>query len=73
MKILFLARRYAPQVGGVETHLAYLNRELLKSHSLQNVEITVVAEQDDPRLLLTEKIDEVIVQRIPLPNAQTSK
>jgi glycosyltransferase involved in cell wall biosynthesis len=68
-KILFLARRYVPHIGGVETHVAELNTFLLT----KNMEITVLTEKHDPVLPKRETVDGVEVRRISLPNGQTNK
>src|SRR5258708_1685055 len=68
-KLLFLARRYAPHIGGVETHLEHVNAFL----GTKNVEVTVITEREDPSLPLREKKDGVRIFRIPLPKGQTNK
>lgn len=67
-KILFLSRRYLPEIGGVELHLQQLIKTLGSDY-----QFTVVAEQDQADLLLTEKIGQVKVFRISLPKYQTNK
>lgn len=69
IKVLFLARRYAPHIGGVETHVAQVSAVL----QIENCEVTVVTEQDDPHQLQLEKINEVTIWRIPLTHQQTNK
>lgn len=60
-KLVFLAKRYPPHIGGVETHISHLSKELLS----QNYDIFVVTEQHDLSLKLHETIDTVHVLRIP--------
>ncbi|CAN5265974.1 glycosyltransferase family 4 protein [soil metagenome] len=68
MKVLFLSRLYLPHIGGVELHIQNLVKELGPEY-----EVTVVTEQHDPALPLSEKVGSIHVLRIPLPNQQTSK
>ena len=59
--VVFLARLYAPHVGGVEKHLQkvchYLHR--------QNIKTTIITEQYQPTLPLTETINGSNILRIP--------
>lgn len=67
--VLFLTRRFAPHIGGVETHLHYLNNELKK----HDASVTIITEQDSTTEVLTEFIHGVKVRRIALPGQITSK
>ncbi len=67
-KILFAARRYLPEIGGVELHIQQVIAELGSAD-----EVTVVAEQDAPGLSESEKIGKTLIYRIPLPNYHTQK
>jgi len=60
MKILHIARLYAPHIGGVETHVAAINQQLLSSN-----QVTVVTEQFDQNQPLSEEINGVKVIRLP--------
>src|SRR5258708_35267938 len=68
-KLLFLARRYSPHIGGVETHVEHLSAILQK----KNYEITLITERHDSALSGQENIGNVQVQRIALPRAKTNK
>ncbi|HYD35079.1 MAG TPA: glycosyltransferase family 4 protein [Vitreimonas sp.] len=59
--IVHLTRRYAPHIGGVETHVAALNELLIK----QNWHVVVLTEQHAPQLPTTELINKVKVIRMP--------
>lgn len=60
MKVLQISQYYSPRVGGVEKHLARLNRELIK----QGQEISVLTGNNDPQLASQELLDQVQVYRI---------
>lgn len=60
-KVVFLSRLFCPHIGGVETHVARLSRELVA----RGFRVTVVTEQFDVTLPLEEKIDGIRVVRIP--------
>jgi glycosyltransferase involved in cell wall biosynthesis len=60
MKILFFSRRFAPHLGGVETHLKHICDELRSQH-----EVTIITEQHDLKLPLHEVLYGVNVWRIP--------
>ncbi len=69
-KVLFLARRYAPHVGGVETHVEHLSQFLLQ----KNYAVTIITERfRSTDLSRKEIIDGAFVYRIDLPKGQTSK
>jgi glycosyltransferase involved in cell wall biosynthesis len=69
MKIVFLAKRYFPHVGGVETHLGHIAQLLVeKGH-----QITIVTESHQENLAFQENIDGVQIYRIPLERGQTNK
>ncbi len=68
MKVVFLARRYLPDIGGVEVHIQKLVKALGPEYK-----VTVIAEQDNSELSLKDTIEGVNVLRIPLPNYQTNK
>lgn len=61
MKIIHLAQRYWPHGGGVEYHLQELNKQLLgDGHT-----VSVITEQHDVNLPLSELHDGVTILRIP--------
>lgn len=63
MKILMLSRLYHPYVGGVEKHIQYLSKELIrKGH-----EITVITSKYDKNLRDREKVNGVHVVRFSYP------
>lgn len=62
IKLVFLAKKYAPHIGGVETHVAHVSQQLLK----QNFDIIVITEQHHTSLAERELINNVLVLRIPL-------
>lgn len=62
MKVVFLAKRYLPSIGGVERHIQNLSKQL----RLQDVEIVVITEKHDANLPDEEVLDGVKVLRIPL-------
>ncbi len=66
MNILFLTPKYTPALGGVETHVQKVSRELLK----KGHHITIITSQTDAVLPLSEEIDGVSVYRIPLEISQ---
>ena len=69
MKVVFLARRFSPHVGGVEKHLAELSAELSQRHN-----ITIVTEQYDQALPLEDPaLSSLIIRRIPLRHQQSNK
>ncbi len=69
MKILFLTRLFYPHIGGVEKHVYYLSKELLrKDHA-----ITVVAERHNAVLPLSETFEGIAILRIPMPKSQSLK
>lgn len=61
MKLVFLTKRYAPHIGGVELHVSNISREFLKNKH----KIIVVTEQYDANLPFYEVIEGVEVCRIP--------
>lgn len=62
IKVVHLARRYAPMIGGVEKHVTELNNELLK----RDYKLTVICEQSKPELETFEIVDDVVVCRLPV-------
>ncbi len=68
MKVVFLARRYLPHIGGVELHI----QKLVEKFG-PDIQVTIVTEQHTPELALKETIESATVYRIPLPNQQTNK
>src|SRR4051812_13147164 len=59
MTILFLARRFYPQVGGVEKHVLEISKRLVeKGHK-----VIVITEHED-KLKLKEIVDGIEVRRI---------
>ncbi|HEX7018034.1 MAG TPA: glycosyltransferase family 4 protein [Patescibacteria group bacterium] len=70
-KVVHLTPYYWPHIGGVETHLQQVNRELLKSHP--NLSLSVITIQHDPTLPLTETHEGVTIYRLPAkPHAKLS-
>lgn len=69
MKVLFLARLYAPHIGGVEAHL----KEVSQILSQKNIQVTIVTERYDRSLPAKEVMNGVRIWRISLPKSQTSK
>lgn len=61
MKIVHFARLYFPHIGGVETHVREISKECVQAGH----EVTVITEQYDPTLPLTEIIDDIQIIRIP--------
>ena len=59
--VVFLARRYAPHLGGVEKHLEGLVQTLIK----RGWNITIITEQHDISLSLHDITDHVEILRIP--------
>lgn len=59
--IVFLVRLYYPHVGGVERHVYYLSKELLK----RGHDVAVVTTQHENDIPLDEVLDGVRVYRIP--------
>jgi glycosyltransferase involved in cell wall biosynthesis len=68
MKVLFLTRRYLPHHGGVEKHLS----EVI-AHLPTEFQVTVVTEQHDAQLPLSEKNDRATVLRIPIVTNKSLK
>jgi glycosyltransferase involved in cell wall biosynthesis len=68
MKILFLAKRYWPHIGGVENHLLHLNHLLSANH-----QITVITEQHDSHLPEHEVTGKVEIFRIPIASSTSEK
>lgn len=67
-RILFLTRLFSPHIGGVETHVWKISKELQK----KGYQITVLTEQYEPQLSESENIDGIEVIRIP-KNAVSKK
>jgi len=61
MNILFFSRLFYPHIGGVEKHVLEISQLLIK----KGHKVTVVAEQDSPKMKLNEMIGEIEVLRIP--------
>src|SRR3989344_4042460 len=66
-KLLFLARLYAPHIGGVEKHVAQLSEQLVK----RGYKITVITEQFDAMLPLHETQKNIDIYRIPKKQCET--
>ncbi|OGJ22369.1 MAG: hypothetical protein A2804_00400 [Candidatus Pacebacteria bacterium RIFCSPHIGHO2_01_FULL_46_10] len=66
-KLLFLARLYAPHIGGVEKHVAQLSEQLVK----RGYKITVITEQFNTALPLRETQKNVEIYRIPKKQRET--
>jgi glycosyltransferase involved in cell wall biosynthesis len=64
MKVVFLARRYFPSVGGVERHIQGVIQALYQLRP--DLEVVIVTEQHDQQLSEHEVVDGVDVFRIPL-------
>ncbi len=62
MKILYAVPRYAPFVGGVETHVSRLATNL----AAQGHEVDVASQESDSTLPAVELIDGVLVRRFPI-------
>ena len=60
--ILFISKLYYPHIGGVEKHLDFLCRELIRG----GMSVTILTEQFTKRLNLYEKKDGVEIVRIPV-------
>lgn len=69
MKILHLAAFYGPHLGGVETHLKYLNQELIE----QGHQVSVLTPQYDAKLPMSENLNGVAVTRFNNDNHYPSK
>lgn len=67
--ILFVTQFYYPHIGGVEKHVSQISRQLLTRKN----SITILTEQYDNSLPLTEIIDGVSVIRIPIGNSKFLK
>jgi len=59
--VLFLCRLFHPHIGGVETHVYQISRELIKN----GWQVTVLTEQYDEELQLKSKLDGMCILRIP--------
>jgi glycosyltransferase involved in cell wall biosynthesis len=60
MKVLQISQYYTPHIGGVEKHLSKINQELIK----KNHQVRVLAGNENLKLLRTELIDQIKVDRI---------
>lgn len=61
MNILFFSRLFYPHIGGVEKHILEISRVLIR----QGHKITIITEQDSPKLKLIETFEGIKVFRIP--------
>jgi glycosyltransferase involved in cell wall biosynthesis len=69
MHVVFLARRAWPHIGGVERHLQNLSRALQQQRP--DIKISIITEQYDRALPLSEELDDVNIYRFPLlPNQE---
>ena len=59
MRIAYIAPRYAPYVGGIETHVAHLARRAAQ----QGHAVEVLTQETDPSLPTQEEVDGVTVRR----------
>jgi len=59
-QVVFFCKKYAPHIGGVETHVAHISQKLK-----QKYEIQVITEQHNSVLPLYESMDGVEIFRIP--------
>lgn len=69
MKIVFLSRLFYPHIGGVEQHVLNISRELnARGHS-----ITIITEQYDPQLSLSENFDGIEIIRLPHESTKSKR
>ena len=68
MNVVFFARHFYPHIGGVEKHLFKISEILSKKHT-----ITVVTEQHDTSLPLSERYDNIHIYRIPIKGSEKNK
>jgi glycosyltransferase involved in cell wall biosynthesis len=68
MKILFFTPRFYPHIGGVERHVSEIANVLSKKN-----QITIVTEQYQDNLPLSEKLDDVQIFRIPVGQQKSLK
>ena len=61
-KVLFLARRFHPYIGGVEKHVHEISKELIK----KGYEITVITERIDKKLSEKEQYNGINIIRLPI-------
>src|SRR5260370_31215381 len=72
MKILFLSHYFSPHIGGVEKHILFLSKELIKKGN----EVTILTykhslslrDKFDPKLKSKETINGINVIRFTYPN-----
>ena len=69
MKILFLSRLFYPHIGGVEKHVMEISKLLIQ----QGHSVTIITEQFDNKLPVTEKIDEIYIYRIETGDENSNK
>ncbi len=71
MKILFFTRSFWPKIGGVEKHILFLSKELIK----QGHEITVVTEWSikDGDIKEHELFEKINIYRIPVLTSEKNK
>ncbi|MBT3512297.1 MAG: glycosyltransferase family 4 protein [Candidatus Pacebacteria bacterium] len=69
MRILQITPFYEPRLGGVETHVRALNKELIK----EGHQVSVLTQRYDKNLLSQETIDQVEVNRIDLERSYSNK
>jgi len=69
MKILMFSRLFYPHVGGVEEHVEKLSEQLInKGHK-----VTIITEQYNNKLKLSEKCKSAQIFRIPIPHQKKQK
>lgn len=62
MRILFFSRLFYPHIGGVEKHVFEISKGLIK----KGYKVTVITERYDKNLTEKEKIEEILIYRIPV-------
>jgi glycosyltransferase involved in cell wall biosynthesis len=69
IKILQITPFYEPHLGGIETHVKAINKELIK----QGHQVSVLTQRYDETLPLQEKLSQVDIHRIDLEKNYSSK
>lgn len=69
LHILQITPFYEPHLGGIETHVKAINRELIK----QGHQVSVLTQRYDKSLPLQEKLDQVEITRIDLERKYSNK
>lgn len=70
MKVLFFTRRFWPEIGGVEKHIMFLSKELVK----RGFEITIISENQNHKLKDKEEVNPNIkIYRIPITTSEKNK